>query len=112
MVTKLFTAMMRGNPSREAGSETRVGAGVVEVLAAYPARRREPRDEFRPGQLAQRAAVPLFLERMDIGLPGRVSLQHAAILPAIGQHGVKPRFTVRYEGGIGANGPWRVRRPP
>jgi hypothetical protein len=95
MVTKLFTVVMRGNPPRGAGIETRIAAGIVEFLASYAARRREPGDEFRPGQLAQRAAAPLFLERMDVGLPGHVSLQHAVILPAIGQHSVKPRFTVR-----------------
>lgn len=95
MVTKLFTVVMRGNPPRGAGIETRIAAGIVELLASYAARRGEPRDEFRPGQLAQRAAAPLFPERMDIGLPGRVSLQHAGILPAIGQHSVKPRFTAR-----------------
>ena len=95
MVTKVFTVVMRGNPPREVGIEARICAGIVEFLASYASRCREPRDEFRPGQLAQRAAAPLFLERMDIGLPGRVSLQHEGILPPIGQHSVKPRFTVR-----------------
>ena len=95
MVTKPFTVVMRGNPPREAGIEARVAAGFDKLLAPYAPRRRDPRDKLGPGQLAQCAAVPLFLERMGIGLPGRVSLEHANTLAPIGQHRVKPRFTAR-----------------